>query len=333
MKKTTVIVMAIALLSGCGKKAGQVALNNYQQYQDPYFNLRFSYPASWQVVAEPERIYVYSAPGVETKFYAYSAEGEDGAMLVVTYQKMDTVRNLDQIIHTRQNELSANGFDISEVKAQALGGIPGTQLHYSGVIDAKTRVEGLQVQAVKDSFLYSVRYEAFNKVFPACLTAFDTLLATIQLPTAKAKTSPADESKPSEETLVFENNFLKLIHPKNFGPEFPKPKPPAEFSMDVKGYRQDSNVHIDILPAKGLTLSKVVDQNAKLFKEQSRGNATVDGVPAVYINYSPMAGIQSRVYFVVKNDKVYRIILNYYAPMKANFLPAFEKVVASLSTK
>jgi hypothetical protein len=39
------------------------------------------------------------------------------------------------------------------------------------------------------------------------------------------------------------------------------------------------------------------------------------------------------VYFVVKNDKFYRIIFNYYEPAKKDFLPAFEKSIASLRIK
>jgi hypothetical protein len=65
----------------------------------------------------------------------------------------------------------------------------------------------------------------------------------------------------------------------------------------------------------------------------SRGAVTLDGVKSEYLNYSMVKGVQSRVYFMVKNDKIYRIIFNYYAVMKADFLPAFEKTVGSLVVK
>jgi hypothetical protein len=334
MKKMLWIIGTAMVLSGCAKKTDKVAETAYSRYQDGYVRLNFAYPTGWQPQsAETGRIYVYSSPEAAAKFYAYSSEGKDGAMLVVTYEKMDTLKNLDRIVHERQNELSANGFDISEVKAEALAGMPGTLLHYSGVIDAKTKVEGLQVQAVKDSFKYSVRYEGFNKMFPAYKAAFDTLLATIALPEAKTKATEADLSKPSKAFKQFENNFIKITHPENFDPEFPTPKPPAEFSMEVKMYRADSNLRLDIMPAKGLTVEKVLEQNAKMYKEQSRGESKIDGVKAVFLNYSPAAGVQSRVYFAVKNDKIYRVITNYYKPMKADYEPALEKMVASLTAK
>jgi hypothetical protein len=335
MKKGLYLVVLAALMTGgCGKKAEKVTLAGFDRYQDPYFSVHFNYPRGWQVFPSQDKISVYSIPEVADRFYAYSPEGKDGAMLMVSAMKMDTLKSLDKIVNGRQSELSDNGFVISEVKAQSLGGAPGMLLHYSGAIDAKTRVEGLQISAVKDSFVYSVKYEGFNKVFASCQTVFDTVLATIKLPEPKSKkTTEADLAKPSSTFTVFENNFLKISHPDNFEPEFPKPKPPADFALDLKGYRQDCTVHVDILPAKGLTLDKVIEQNAKLFKEQSRGEAQIDGQRSVYINYSPVAGIQSRVYFTVKNDKIYRIIMNYYAPMKADYLPAFEKVATSLAAK
>lgn len=334
MKKCLLVIAAVALMvAGCGKKAEKVSIAGYDSYQEQYTNIKFSYPKGWQVFPEDARVSIYSSPEVVDRFLTYSPEGKDGARLVVTFEKMDTLKNLDKVINSLQSEVSANGFDISEVKGQSLGGMPGTLLHYSGVIDRNTSVEAVQIQAVKDSFVYSVKFEAFNKSFQSCSPAFDTLLATFQLPAAKTKTTDADRSKPSQTFKTLENNFIKISHPDNFDPEFPKPKAPAEFALDLKGYRQDCNIHLDILPAKGLTLDKVVEQNAKLFKEQSRGEATIDGGRAVYINYSPMKGVQSRVYFTVKNDKIYRIILNYYAPMKADFLPVFEKTVASLVCK
>ncbi len=332
-KRFFVIGIAVLMFVGCGKKAEKINIAGYEKYQDQYFRMQFSYPKDWQVFPEPERISIYSSPEMVNRFLDYAPQGKDGARIVVTFQKMDTLKALDNVVHLLQSELSTNGFDISEVKAQALGNAPGTLVHYSGVLARNARVEAMQVAAVKDSFTYTVKYEAFNDQFQSCKSAFDTLLATIKLPEQVSKTTPEDQSKPSQTFVPFENNFIKITHPDNFNPEFPKPKPPAEFSMDVKGYRQDSFVHVDIMPAKGLSLDKVVEQNAKMFKETSRGEGKIDGLRAVYLNYSPMNNIQSRVYFMVKNDKIYRIIMNFYSPMKADYLPAFEKIVNSMASK
>jgi hypothetical protein len=86
-------------------------------------------------------------------------------------------------------------------------------------------------------------------------------------------------------------------------------------------------------PSKKLSLEKVVEQNSKFFRSSYKGNTTIGGEKATYLNYSLVKNVDSRVYFVVKNDKIFRIIFNYYSPMKNDFLPAFEKVIASIRFK
>jgi hypothetical protein len=85
--------------------------------------------------------------------------------------------------------------------------------------------------------------------------------------------------------------------------------------------------------AQGLSIDKVVEQNSKSIKATSRGEGRIDGMRAPYFVYSPMKNIRSRIYFVVKNDKFYRIIMNYYTPMENDFLPAFEKIIGSIRLK
>jgi hypothetical protein len=78
-----------------------------------------------------------------------------------------------------------------------------------------------------------------------------------------------------------------------------------------------------------------MEQNSKFFNPKFKGETNIGGEKASYINYTPpkARNIDSRVYFIVKNNKIYRIILNYYTPMKKDFLPAFEKVIASIRLK
>ena len=59
----------------------------------------------------------------------------------------------------------------------------------------------------------------------------------------------------------------------------------------------------------------------------------IDGLKAYYLNYSPSRDIESRAYFTVKNDHVYRILFNYFQPLRKDFLPTFEKTVASIHIK
>jgi len=246
---------------------------------------------------------------------------------------MDTLKSLDESINRLKNDLSGSGFDISEVTAKPVQGIPGNQVHYSGFVDAKNKLEALELVAVKDSMLCTIKYEAFNKMFPAFQLVYDTALATFRFPVSAKDMKPEDLAKPSATFKPWENEAFKFSMPDNFSVSNPQVKAPVVSSLELKGYREDCTLRIDVMPAQKLELEKVVEQNAKLYKEISRGDFTIDGQKATFINYSPVRNVNSRVYFMVKNDKIYRVIFNYYSPMKADFLPVFEKIVGSIVVK
>jgi hypothetical protein len=333
----TRILLACVMLSvwiGCAKKAEAPKIAGYVENTGEKQILGFKYPQGWVIVQDGSGRYTaYSSQEVVERFYDYTVKGKDGGRLIVSLERMDTLRTLDESINREKNNLSGSGFDISEVAAKPVGGVPGTQVHYSGFVDAKNKLEAIEVVAVKDSFLCTIKYEAFNKFFPACQSVFDTALATFRFPVSAKDLKPEDLAKPSSKFKTFENNVLKLSLPDNFDASSLQAKAPVEFSLEVKGYRADCTIRIDVMPAKKLSIEKVVEQNAKFYKEMSRGETTIDGQKSAFLNYSPAKGINSRVYFMVKNDKIYRIIFNYFAEMKADFLPAFEKTVGSIVAK
>ncbi len=333
VKLSLVLLLSILILAMCGKKQETIQITGWERYQDPYYDMGFNYPQGWTVVPEGGRFSVFSSPEVMNRFYDYTIKGKDGIRLLVSTQKMDTLQTLDQYVAETQTFLTNSGFDITATETRTLVDLPATQIQYGGYVDNENRIEVIQVVAIKDSNLYTVKYEAFNKLFEPYKMVLDTALATLELPQPKVFLAESDPSIPSAEFEKFENDKLSISFPDNFDATFPKPKAPAEFSMNIKGYRQDSNIYLDIIPAQGLTAEKVVEQNEKLYKELSRGTATIDGIQTTFINYSPVKDIQSRVYFLVKNDKIYRIITNYYAPMRSMYLPAFDKTLASIKIK
>jgi hypothetical protein len=333
MKRFIFLFAVLALCAGCARKAGKAAIETWDQYSNTDLRIGFKYPAGWVLDPQANRYTAYSSNEVIERFLDPEMKGKDGARLVITFDKMDTLKTLDQALEGVKNSLTQSGFDIAEVTPRQVQGQPGTQLHYSGYVDAKNKFEALQAIVIKDSFLCTIKFEAFNKFFQTGQQVFDTACVSVLLPESRKKLSPEDEAKPSPDFLSFENTHLKISYPKNFNVETPEPKAPVLFSLEIKGLRMDSNIRIDILPAQNLGLEKVVEQNAKFYKETSRGEATIDGNKAVFLNYSPVKGIQSRVYFMVKNDKIYRILFNYYAAMKTDFLPAFEKTIGSIIAK
>ena len=333
MKKSWVLLLSLMVLAGCGKKQEVVQVGAFEKFQEPFLRISFSHPQGWQMQQDGPKIGFYSSAEAINKFNPYSIEGKDAARVIVNMDKMDTLKTLDELVRGLSNDLTSSGFEVSSPVARKLSDLDGKLLHYRGALDAKNIISGDEVIAVKDSMLYTVILEGFNKMYDGTKVVLDSVLNSLHLPTFAVAEPGADPSVPSEEMELFDNNFLKISYPVNFQPTPAAVKEPVQFALNILGYRQDSGLFIDVRPAQGLTLEKVVEQNAARFKETSRGTATIDGAPATYLNYAGGKGISSRVYFVVKNDKLYRIIYNYYQPMRGDFQPVFDKMVASLKTK
>ena len=322
------------ILAGCSQKAPKPQISGWTENTGDIQLPGFKYPQGWMMTAEGgSRYTAYSSQDVIDRFYDYTVKGKDGARLIVWYDRMDTLKTLDESIDALKNTLTASGFDISEVKAKPVNGLSGTAVHYSGFVDARNKLEAIQVLAVNDSFLCTIKFEAFNKFFPTYQMILDTAIATFRFPVSRKDMKPEDLAKPSTVFKTYEDNACKISIPDNFNAAPGQTKAPVEYSLDIKGERQDCTLRIDVMPAQNLSIEKVIEQNAKFYKETSRGETSIDGQRSIFLNYSPVRGVNSRVYFVVKNNKIYRIIFNYFGAMKADFLPAFEKTVGSLVIK
>lgn len=334
LKTFFIVVCAVAAMSmGCSKKPTAANITEWGVYQDPYFKVNFSYPTGWHVVSEGGKVSLFSTQGAVQKFFDPMSKAEEGAQLVVMYEKMDSVKTLEAYVDELKNDLTSAGFVIKSTEPAALEGTPAMKISYSGKFDADTKLESTRIISMKDSVVYTATYAGFNDFYTSYTAVLDSFVASARLPKPKTATASADPSIPSAEFEKFSNVVLDISYPNNFEVSVPQPKGEVQFSLLVQGYRQDSNILLDVRPAKGLSVEKVVEQNAKFFKPTSKGETTIEGMKTPFLNYSLARGTESRVYFIVKNDKVYRVIFNYYQPAKKDFLPVFEKVVASLHIK
>jgi len=328
----TLVLFVSVILGGCAKKPPEANIAEWQKFEDPYFKVHFTVPAAWHRITEGTKVNFYSSEAAVQKFYDPTAKDvEDGAQLSVMYERLDTVKPLEVYVQDLRNELTVAGYTVKSVEPISIEGNPATKVTYGGQFDERTKIDVARTLTVKDSMLYTATLSGFNNYFEPCKAVLDSFIATAELP--KPKEKPADPSMPSLEYDTFSNDILSIAYPNNFEPVVPPPSGEVQFVLQILGYRKDSNMMLDVRPAKKLTVEKVVEQNEKFFKPTSRGETKIDGLKAPYLNYSPARDIESRAYFVVKNDKVYRIILNYHRPSKQTYLPAFEKSVASVRIK
>lgn len=326
-------ILVFVVMAGCKKKTEPMAVTGWEQFRDPYIRITFRYPRGWYVVTEGGKINVYSSAGAAQKFFDPTSKNEEGIQMVIAHEKVSGPMTLDALTDSVKTSLASAGYSVPAVDQMMVDSTSARRIRYTGQFDERTKLEAERIVAIKDSVSYSFTYAAFNGLFAPNRFVFDTMLASIQLPRPRSVAWQADPSLPSNEFDVFSNNVLDISYPGNFEAAVVQPKGEMQFSLEIKGYRQDSDVRLDVFPAKGLTVDKVFEQNAKFFKATSHGTSTIDGIKALDLNYAPARNIESKAYFMVKNDKVYRIIINYFQPARKEFLPAFEKTVASLHVK
>ncbi|MFH0991527.1 MAG: hypothetical protein V1799_16085 [bacterium] len=328
-----VFMLALGILAGCSQKTAPEPILAWSKYQDPYFKVQFTYPKDWKVTSDGAKVTITSSEASVQKFFDPTSGNPDGSQLTISYNRLDTVDTVEKMAQDCQKDLKGENYTVDAVEQTTLEDVPASKVSYNGAYDAKTKFAAVRLFAVKDSVLYTATYSGFNEYFAAHKAVLDSFIASAKLPRPKTAAEIADPSLPSPDFVKMSNDFLELIHPDNYSLKLPEAKKDVKFAMQIVGYRVDTYIQIDVREAQKLTVDKLFEQNSKSFKATSKGETTIDGQKALYINYSSVKGVDSRVYFVVKNDKFYRVILNFFSEKKNNYLPAFEKVVASIKIK
>jgi hypothetical protein len=329
-----VFSMLALVFSSCNKPQAPV-IKEWELYQDPFYGFELQYPKGWLVNAEANRIKVYSSQEVATHFFDPASGGKIGVEILFGFEKFSAVGvgTLDAYKVQTKEKLSGIGV-LGAEKPGILGKEAGEEIAYTSKINKSTTIYGRRIIAARDSVFYYVNFSGFNEDYTLYAAAFDTVLNSIRLPQPKSKSKdPNEAAKPSAEVSKYTGEFFEIQYPYNFQYTLPAKKGETIFALQIKGLREDSDIMIDILPAKKLTVEKVFEQNKGKFKPKTMGDATIDGNPAKYLTTSPAPNIERRVYFTVKNDKMYRVILTWNKPMTGDFQPAFEKSVASLKIK
>ncbi len=339
MKSKIILVLMVAavLLSGCSKKA--VEIKEWAQYQDQFFRASLNYPKEWIVVPEPTKIIISSSAEAAEKFFDRDFRKADGVQVIIASERSDSLQDYVAYVSDFKALRESEGYKVTEMEDAKIDGLDAKKIIYSGLVAENTKLKAIYLATLKDSTIYYVQYAAFNELFAPYKPVFDSVLASLVLPQKIVIPKGVNPAIPLVQVEKYSDNYVQLEYPANFGPnELPRKRDiisRVRFAGNRDGMRNDCSIDIDVRPAKKLSLQKVVEQNLKFFNPKSRDETSISGEKAIYLNYVPqkVRNIDSRAYFIVKNDRIYRIILNYYAPMSKDFLPAFEKVIASIRLK
>ena len=323
------LLPVLVLLGGCSgeKNIEPVAVGEMEVYKDPGIGFQISHPKGWVVNAEVGRATFYNAPDVDKKFLDPIGIGALGVEISVTVTKTPDPAGA---IKKFRDDRTSEGFVLQPDQAITVAGKPATKMGYSAAYDKHTVINGHHVFIPGDSALYDLGFAGFKGYYTAYSAVFEAVLNSFQLP--KPVVKGRDETLPSTTFTEYDAKMFTFLYPDNFNFTNP-PKGKDEIVVGLRGVRQDCNILFNVFGAQGLTLQKVVDQNKGKYKGATLGKATVGGQPATTLSLSATKDVARRVYFVVKNDRVIRITMDWYKPQQTDYLEAYEKLISSIKFK
>jgi hypothetical protein len=330
MKQTALfLILGFLFLFGCGEqKVELVPVGEMNQYIDPGYGFTISYPKEWKNLGTTGKAVFAKSQEVVDKFLDPHAgiEGEQVTVEVIPFAGKAPAA----IIQSIKDDLKQQTAELQPDQQITVGGKPTVMVQYRIQATTKTSIYGHQVLVQGDTAIYKLDFEGYGAQHGAHANVNDAMLKSFEPPIVVAK--KPDVWNPAQNLSVYDSKYFSIKYPDNM--EFVDVKKGNnDFAMEMRADRRDCSIHIDVFGAKALTVDKVWDQNKSKYHAKATGNTTLDGNKSYWVDYSPMANINSRAYFVVKNDKVVRVTVNWFAPQKDIYFTTLEKSVNSLKLK
>jgi hypothetical protein len=330
MKRTILfLVMIPVFFIGCSeKKVEPLPVGNMELYTDPAYGFKISHPVEWKNYGVAGKAVFAKSQEVLDKFLdpRTGIEGEQVTVEVLPYGGKAPA----DLIQSAKDDLKQQNAELEPDTQTTVGGKPAVTFGYRIQATTKNSIFGHQILVQGDTALYKVDFEGYGAQHAAYVNINDAMLKSFEPPVVVAK--KPDVWNPSGNLSVYDSKYFSFKYPENM--EFVDVKKGTnDFAMEMRADRRDCSIHIDVFGAKKLTVDKVWDQNKRIYRAKATGTTTLDGEKSYWVDYTPMANINSRAYFVVKNDKVIRVTLNWFAPQKDIYFATFEKAINSIKLK
>ncbi|MBI5022066.1 MAG: hypothetical protein HZB59_11580 [Ignavibacteriales bacterium] len=332
MKSFLLVTIAFLLLfTGCGKKAEPVKVGELNEYKDPAFGFKIKYPKEWKNFGEAGKAIFAKTQEVVNKFLD-PRTGEEGAQVTVQVIKY-AGSDAEDLIQLGRDELKQTwqNIQVSPDEKINVAGKEVIKIAYGIPVTSKKQISGYDIYVAGDTAMYKLMCLGYGDQYEAHAEVFSTMISSFELPVIVAKKS--DQWTPSGNMETYKSDFFTMLYPDNLEFNAVKKAAKHDFAMEMRADRLDCSIHIDVFGAQKLTVEKVWDQNKGTYNAKNSGQIQIDGQTAFWADYSPRKDIGSRVYFTVKNDKVLRITINYFAAQKDIYFPTFENMVKSLKIK
>ncbi len=323
------LIVISTFFFGCGEKKVEVLpVGEMEQYTDPAYGFKIDHPTAWKNYGTAGKAVFAASQDVLDKFLdpRTGIEGEQVTVEVLPYAGKTPA----DIIQSVKDDLKQQNAELQPDVQTTVGGKPAVMIEYRVQATTKTSIYGHQDLVQGDTALYKIDFEGYGAQYGAHVNINDAMLKSFVPPVVVAK--KPDVWNPSQNLSVYDSKYFSFKYPENM--EFVDVKKGNnDFAMEMRADRRDCSIHIDVFGAKNLTVDKVWDQNKGRYHAKGTGTTTLDGAKAYWVDYTPMANINSRAYFVVKNDKVIRVTVNWFAPQKEIYFGTFEKAINSLKLK
>lgn len=323
------LLMLGIMLGGCAteRKMQPVAVGELEEYRDPGIGFSLKIPKGWIANTEVGRARFYNEQDVNTKFLDPTGVGPLGVEIAVDIIRTPNAR--DSIQHFKEEQTKI-GVVLKPDEPVKHGDLEGVKIPYTANYGGGNIIHGHYVMFPRDSVLFSLAFAGFGDHYEAYAAIFDAVLNSFVPP--KPKDPTRDETLPSETYASFDAGMFTFLYPDNFNTTNPS-KGRFEQVIELRGIRQDCSIRFDVFPAQGLTVEKVFEQNKGSYRSRGAGEITIGGEKAMFINYSPSPVVDSRAHFLVHNDKVVRITLNWYKPHAEHYTLAYNQVISSIKFK
>lgn len=328
-------VLLVVLFISCGKKEPPKLTFEYQGYDHPTLRYHLEYPKGWVLSNDPGKVRLLSSQDAYDKFVDPTSKSSIGGVIFV-YTAKDTLGGdlmkfyESTLAADKEKETIEKYEEVTDTKVEDK---PAKRLYYRLKYDKATikRVEKYLVTA--DTIDFTIEFISFNEMFESYKPAVEKLISTFKFPKKLEKGQEDPANKPSATFSSYNNPLYTIDYPDNFNIKAAKKGETGSIAT-FSGYRLDCTFVVDVFPSQNLSVEKVFVQNkGKYPGAGGQKETTINGLKAIYVNYTGAANIGSRAYFVVKGDKVYRLTLNWFKPQEADYLAAFEKMANSLKVK
>ncbi|MBA4313151.1 MAG: hypothetical protein C0417_11040 [Chlorobiaceae bacterium] len=332
MKSFLLITVAfLFLFTSCGKKAEPVKVGELNEYKDPAFGFKIKYLKEWKNFGEAGKAIFTKTQEVVNKFLD-PRTGEEGAQITVQVIKY-AGSTAEDVIQLGKEELTQTWQNIQIAPDEKINvaGKEAVKIAYGIPVTSKKQISGYDIYVAGDTAMYKLICLGYGDQYEAHAEVFSTMINSFELPIIVAKKS--DQWSPSGNMETYKSDFFTILYPDNLEFNTVKKAAKDDFAMEMRADRLDCTIRIDVFGAQKLTVDKVWEQNKGRYTSKAIGKIQIDGQDTYWADYSPRKEISSRVYFVVKNDKVIRTTINYFSAQKDVYFPTFENMVKSLKLK